>query len=252
MDFQTEKGNLRVRTLRALRRFFLNRSDRVIAPSLFLSGIIAGWGISGDKITVIHNPYSPAEPEPFPLPVGMPGRLTVATGGRLIPLKNIELLMKAVRKLKDVFLVVFGEGPEKGRLIESAAGLGISDRVLFTGEATRGQVHSILSRSSVFVLPSAIENFPHVILEAMAAGCPVVASAVGGIPELIRDGDSGILVKPGDSAALSDAIERLIADVRLRNTILRNARTRLAENFEMNSLFTDVENVLGENPGAAP
>jgi glycosyltransferase involved in cell wall biosynthesis len=127
-------------------------------------------------------------------------------------------------------LVIEGEGPEESALRSLARTLGLGGRVRFLGRVD--DVWSLLAASDVVVLPSiANEDFPNVVLEAMSLGKPVVASSIAGVPEQIADGETGLLVEPGDEAGLSAALARLAGDAALRARMGDAARTRFAERF---------------------
>ena len=100
-------------------------------------------------------------------------------------------------------LLVLGDGPERARLERQARALGLSDRVRFLGAGTRDDVIRLFRGADVALLTSAWENLPHTLLEALAVGTPVIATAVGGIPEVVRDGENGLLVPAGDIDAIA-------------------------------------------------
>jgi Glycosyltransferase len=133
--------------------------------------------------------------------------------------KGVEHLVRAlpqiVRRHPDVKLVLVGSGPLEPRLRGLAERLGVTDSVVFVGRRSHDQMPRLLAAADVFVLPSLNEGLPRVILEAMATGLPVVATSVGGVPELVVDGGTGLLVEPGDEEALADAVCRVLADPEL-------------------------------------
>ena len=108
--------------------------------------------------------------------------------------------------MPDVALVVAGDGPERGGTRARARELELDGRVTFLGAVPREQVLRLFRAADASVLPSAWENFPHTVVEALAVGCPVISTAVGGVPEVVRDGENGLLVAPGDPPALASAI----------------------------------------------
>lgn len=150
----------------------------------------------------------------------------VFSTGRLHPVKGHDVLIRAMPRVRDrvpdARLWLAGEGPCLGDLRQLAAGLGIADAVEFTGRLDRQDVRSRMSRARVFVLPSRSEGLPLALLEAMAAGLPVVATSVGGVPEVI-DETMGALVAPEDPATLAEAIA-----VRLDRTAMASAQAALA------------------------
>jgi glycosyltransferase involved in cell wall biosynthesis len=128
----------------------------------------------------------------------------------------VEVLLKALTLLPprsggpDLWIV--GDGEHRGALEAVAANLGLGARVRFLGRRPAGEIRWALQRTHALVVPSIYEGMPLVVLEAMAAGRPVVASAVSGIPEVVRDGETGWLVPPEDPAALASALAALAAD----------------------------------------
>jgi glycosyltransferase involved in cell wall biosynthesis len=156
------------------------------------------------------------------------------TAGRLAPVKGQHILLDAVaglveRERKNIELHIAGDGPDRKGLEEHASKLGIQDKVVFEGFVNQDQLRELYQKSDVFVLPSFAEGLPVVLMEAMALGVPCVSTWVNGVPELIRDGIDGYTVAPGDSAALADAIERLMSDEGRRESLARAGRQRAEE-----------------------
>ena len=165
--------------------------------------------------------------------------------GRLVKEKGLDVLLNALNEVnvkKDAHVTVVGEGPLKGQYTELAARLGVSDKVSFKGFLTREEILSYLSRMDVLVVPSLIENFPRITLEGMGAGIPVVASAVGGIPEQITDDVDGILVPPGDQRELADAIIKLSSEQEMMEKIGVAGRIKAGE-FSIGKKITCFENL---------
>jgi glycosyltransferase involved in cell wall biosynthesis len=117
----------------------------------------------------------------------------------------------------------------------------MAEAVTFTG--VRADVPKILAALDLFVLPSLWEGMPNAVLEAMAAGLPVVATAVGGTPEVVMDGVTGLLVPPQDPSALAQAIERLLRDPDLRRTMGRAGRRRVEQHFDVRETVRQVEDL---------
>jgi glycosyltransferase involved in cell wall biosynthesis len=193
-----------------------------LAPSRFLRDRVVEGGLAADRVRVVPNPV--AIPDSLPCPVDPP---VVVYTGRLVEEKGLHVLLDAARHLPGgVRVRVTGSG----RLANDLASRVREERlpVDLLGAGTPAQVASELRRASVAALPATWwENCPMAILEAAAAGVPVVASAVGGIPDLVEDGHDGVLVPPGDSAALVRAISRLLADPDQRSRLGTAARLRM-------------------------
>ncbi len=161
---------------------------------------------------------------------------TLLAVSSLIPEKGISTLLRALARMRspDARLWIAGEGPEGARLAAQAQELGIEARTSFLG--LRDDVPQLLQNSHVFVHPALWqEAFGLVIAEAMAAARPVVASAVGGIPELVKDGHTGVLVPPGDVKGLARALDTLVSDADLRRRLGSAGRIEAEARFRLGS-----------------
>jgi glycosyltransferase involved in cell wall biosynthesis len=183
-----------------------------------------------DRTVVIHNGVPldvPRRPSRDTTPV------TLLSVGRLRAPKDFLTLVRAMAALEPGLagLRIAGDGPERAALADEVARLGLESTVELLG--TRTDVAELLAGADVFVLSSDSEGLPMSVLEAMAAGLPVVASAVGGVPEAVRDGETGTLVPPGDSAALAHALRRLVSDPALRDRLGEAGRRRVEREFSL-------------------
>ncbi len=248
--FQAHRGGLRARTLRATRTAALRRAHRVVVPSAYLRRVALGWGLHAARVSVVPNaaPAVPAHPtrEEARAVLGVTGP-TIGTAGRLTAQKALEDALQALARVSGVELLVLGDGPERATLERRAAELGVSDRVRFLGAGTRRDVIALFRAADVGLLTSAWENLPHTLLEALAAGTPVIATAVGGIPEIVRDGENGLLVPPRDVAAIASAIERVVRDDGLRASLAAAAAPSVEELEEPRILRRIVQAIVGED-----
>ena len=213
-----------------LKRAFAPGKDHWIAVSNYVREFLVGRaGVPANKVTVIHNGLPPGE-EKLPPPTSA----TVCTVTRLSPEKGIETLIDAWALVNhaapEATLTIVGSGHLAAELNQRAAEIGVAGRVRFLGYQ-RPPLASVQD-CSVFVLPSLSEGFGMALLEAMRAGKAVIASRVGGIPEFVEDGRTGILVPPGDPAALSEAILSLLRNPE-RTRELARAGQRVAEGFTL-------------------
>ena len=171
-----------------------------------------------------------------------PQRLVVGTVGWLLPIKGPMLLLNAMIKiwqsLSDVQLVYVGKGDQEEVLKQRAMKMGVSDKVKYLG--WRDDVHEIIPVFDLFALPSLNEGMGRVLVEAMAAGKAVVASNVGGIPDLVHHGQNGFLVEPGDVNGLSAAIEKLLADENLRREMGKRGQA-MAHNFSESKMIKKID-----------
>ncbi len=247
-EFQGTRGDARVRLLRRTRDAALRRAARVLVPSAYLRDVALAWGLDPSRVSVLPNPA----PDPGGLPprdvlrrrLGV-GGWTLGFAGRLTAQKSLELALEALERLPEVEQVIAGDGPERGRLEAETAARGLDGRVRFLGPLPRADVLGMFRAVDAAVCCSSWENLPHTVVEALAAGAPVVATAVGGVPEVVRDGENGVLVPPGDAAALAAAVERLRSDPALRERLAAGAAASVGELRE-ERLLARVEDVLAQ------
>jgi glycosyltransferase involved in cell wall biosynthesis len=165
------------------------------------------------------------------------GPLRVLNVSRLTPPKGNAVLLEALARLRDrgvaAQVIVAGDGVRREALERLAKELGVGDRVSFLGAIGQDRVIEELARADVFCLPSFAEGVPVVLMEAMAMETPVVASAVMGVPELVEDGTSGLLVPPGRPDAVADALAALAADPGRRATLGREGRRKVIAEFDV-------------------
>jgi glycosyltransferase involved in cell wall biosynthesis len=169
---------------------------------------------AGLRRVTIPNGISPLEKDRTRRPEELePGAQHLGVVGRLTPVKGIEVALRALAAVRGkgrVRLTILGEGPLAEPLARQAAALGVADRVRFLG--FRAGVSDFIAHFDALLMPSWHEGLPYVLLEAMAFGTPVFASRVGGLAEVLRDGETAALFPAGDSAALSGLISRLLAE----------------------------------------
>jgi glycosyltransferase involved in cell wall biosynthesis len=172
--------------------------------------------------------------------------------GRLVPEKGFDVLIDAFagRALAELNLVVAGDGEAREELRRRAAAKGVANRVHLVGTVDRPRLSLLLRRAEAFASASRQEGFPLSVLEAMAAGTPVVATAVGGVTELARDGGNALVVPPDDPSALAGALARVIADGSLRSQLSR-AGTRTAYELAWTQIVERYEVVYLQVLGSA-
>lgn len=222
--FQHARGDRRARIARALRAASLRRVDRVIAPSAYTARLVSGWTSTPPPTTVVYNAAPPVTAGDAADPLPQLGRPRIVMAGRLIPLKRIDGVIRMLRDLPGVTLIVIGSGESERELRALAASEQAEARVHFTGNLTQAALIDILRHSDLLVLNSSTENCPHVLLEASAVGLPVIATSVGGVPELIEDGITGWLVDPGDAKGMTARIREALADPSWRGRASEAAR----------------------------
>jgi glycosyltransferase involved in cell wall biosynthesis len=244
-------------------REFVNRAtsgldDRVAAVSESARLIeVSRARVSPEKVVVIPNGVDPgAYGAPTPetraavrRSLGLPPETTLlGFVGRLHPVKGVDDLLRAARPVLDRFptarILVVGDGEDRARLERLSSEVGVTSGVLFLGERT--DVAFLLGGLDVFVMPSREEGMPNAVLEAMAAGVPVVATTTGGTAELVVHGSSGLLVTPGDVEGLSSAMASLVEDRFLSERLAAAARARAAAAFSIEETVRRTEALYEE------
>ena len=176
--------------------------------------------------------------------LGMNGR-ALAFAGRLSVQKSLEVALEALVSLDGVTLDIAGEGDQRDMLERRARDLGVDTRVRFLGALPRERVLELFRAADAAILSSTWENFPHTVVEALAVGTPVIATDVGGVAEVVHDGENGLLVPAGDAAALADAVRRYFADESLQSALRAAAAASVRAN-DRDSVFGRIERALAE------
>jgi glycosyltransferase involved in cell wall biosynthesis len=231
----------KVRLNDALDRLSLRFMDAVVCVSEGQAARVRRAGVAPGRVHVIRNAirterFAAANPggrERLLALLPRPVRLVVGAAGRLSPEKGFGQLVEAAAVVlaacPDVGFVLFGDGPLRGEIAGRIAELGLTERVVLAG--FRADLDELLPALDVLALPSFTEGLPNVVLEAFAARVPVVATAVGGTPEVVEDGASGYLVPPGDPNALARRLLDLLADDGLRRAMGQRGRERVQAEF---------------------
>ncbi|MHC3378339.1 glycosyltransferase family 4 protein [Haloarcula sp. H-GB5] len=242
--FQQFTFNPKLEGWKLLRTAPVRLADHVAVPSEFLRSLVTGWGVDPDETSVIYNAIDIDRPSVADS--NRPPR--IVTVGRLVPWKGIGGIIDAFQQtdVADAELHIVGDGPERNALEARASQQGVGDQVVFHGRIPHEQVLEIVSRSRVFALNSTYEGLPHVVLEAMACGTPVVASAVCGTPEVITDGEDGFLVPQDDVESFSKRFEQLLSKPSVRDQLRAQAYKRLESQFEHEKMVAEYETLLRE------
>ena len=248
---------------RVLTRLTNNRTDRFIAISGAVKEDLAAMGVAPDRIEVIYNgldvsllaPGDSTDEVRKKLGI-LPDQRVVAMVGRLHAVKGHIFLLQAAQRIvtqhHDVVFLLVGEGPERGFIEKTIQELGLAGKVIMTGFYPN--ISELYPVMDILCLPSLMEGMGLVLLEAMYFGVPVVATQVGGIPEVIIDGESGLLVDPGNSRALAMAITWLLDSPDLQRRLITGGRKR-AEKFTVENMVRHTERVyteINESRGLSP
>lgn len=241
--FQTQRFDFLTELRRKIQKFVARKADKIIVPSEYLKRIITkGWSVPEGKIKVIYNCVS-----------GMDNVISHSDSadkryllsiGRLVPWKGFDVLIEAMAELPQEFkLIIIGGGPEKERLENGVKKLKLENRVKLTGTISKEKVYDYFLRAKVFALNTGYEGLPHVILEAMACGVPIITTNIGGNPELIENGCNGILVEYNNKEQIKEAILRLWNDAELREKFVENSY-KMLDKFSLANMIERTIEVL--------
>ena len=234
---------LRVRLYEWIDRRVLTHFDRVVAVSEATRASLCSSVLPADKIDVVHNgvsiPERPPDPAPLAAEAGFDdSRPLLVAAGRLSPEKGHQHLIRAARLLADrgvdAGMAIVGEGREREQLERTIGDLDLGGSVKLFGH--RRDPLACLAAADVVVNPSETEGSPNVVLEAMSIGRPIVATSVGGVPEILADDANGVLVPPGSPARLAEGIARVLADSDLAQRLGRAARTTAIEGHSFDAM----------------
>ncbi len=231
-----------------LDKMFLKSFDAVVPVSTNVRELLLKAGVNKDRVFLIENGINIRRFGPLTVQEELRSRLfkgsgtVIGTVGRLTGEKGHTYLLKAARKVldkhSDCFFLIVGDGALRGSLEDEARRLGLSERTVFAGK--RSDIPALLSVMDIFALPSLTEGQPMALLEAMASGKPIVATSVGDIPTILKNGEIGRVVSPGDPNALADAIltyinDRLMAqkcaEGALTEAVMKYSSARMAEQY---------------------
>jgi glycosyltransferase involved in cell wall biosynthesis len=248
----------KMRLYNRLDRWSLPHADRVVTVCHAFAQELAGsTGVSINKISVQHNSIrrqpsvSTADVTALRSRFGIGNdERVVLSVGRLSREKAHINLLEAFKRLCEtkpdisLKLIIVGHGPERTRLETAAESLGCKNRVIFTGQVSN--VQSFYAMADVFALPSLSEGSPNVVLEAMAANLPIVATAVGGVPEMIANNESALLVPPNDPPTLAAGIASLLTDKDLAQRLAKEAATLVDNQFAPENYVRSLVEIYSE------
>jgi glycosyltransferase involved in cell wall biosynthesis len=231
--------SLKSRVYTRLDKFLLPRFDRIVAISEAVKTEVLQAKVPSHKVTVIPNGIdlerfnTNGEKQKIRAALGLPTEgVIVGTIGRLVPEKGQHLLIEAAaymaKKILNFFYLIVGDGPLRQSLQEQARKAGLENRFIFLGVSD--QIPLLLGLMEVFVLPSLSEGLPMVLLEAMAAKRPIVATNVGAIPQVLRDRESGLIIKP-NAVELADAVFYLLNHPAIAQSFGQKAFDRVRDEY---------------------
>jgi glycosyltransferase involved in cell wall biosynthesis len=225
-----------------LDRWSLKAASQMVTVSHASLDQLRSKGVPSERVKVIHNAVptgygiemcDSSQIDALRSSLGIPvGQKVILSIGRLSKEKDQVSLVEAMSELRGSFspyLVILGEGPEHKTILEKTRLLGLTDRVILTGQ--RDHIGPFYSLADVVVISSRSEGSPNVLLEALAAGVPLVATSVGGIPEMVRDGEHALLVPHGDPKQMANSIARIFAETDVTRSLVENGRKLVQTRF---------------------
>jgi sugar transferase (PEP-CTERM/EpsH1 system associated) len=242
---------------RLFNRLLTSRHDRLVAVGgAVKQALVENEGLSAERIEVVHNgvasqraSLSAERRAQIRREFGVAdGDFIILQVARLDPIKDHSTALKALAQTVGqeprIRLVLVGDGPERPAIERQIADLRLRPSVTMLGQ--RSDVSELLAAADAFLLTSVSEGLPVTIIEAMATGLPVISTRVGGVPEVINDGDSGLLAPAGDATALAAAIVRLTRDAHLRTRLAENGRERVASRFSEEQMMQRYDDLYAE------
>ena len=226
-DFQAATKKGWIKFLAKTQYWVCRKADGVIVPSQYLADIVRGWGTESSKIHLIYNGVdfkkSVLSKEEARKKIGIPGNI-ILSSGRLVPWKGFRMLIKIMPKVLEINqffrLIIIGDGPEMNNLKTIVRNMGLDRKVYLVGKKSKEAMAVYFAAADMFVLNSGYEGFSHQILEAMAAGVPVIASAMGGNKEVINQGENGFLVRYNDEFNIIEAIKGMHQSSELKSEFM--------------------------------
>lgn len=232
-EFQSKKYPFNIELIRLIQRTTARLADKVITPSKYFGNLVSGWNEDKKNVIPIYNGIDLStinsdlknsfEPK------------TIISAGRLISIKGFDFLISMMANLPDWKLYIVGDGPEKKNLQVLIANLNLADRVFLLGTMQPKELISRINKSEIFTLNSSFESFSFQVVESMRSGTPVIATRVGALSEVIKDGQEGLLVEPNNKQQFIDAIEKL-KNPEFRQSIVESA-------FRKSGIFS-IENTV--------
>ncbi|OGF26049.1 hypothetical protein A2303_04585 [Candidatus Falkowbacteria bacterium RIFOXYB2_FULL_47_14] len=266
-EFQKRQYGWKVELWRFIEGVVAKNARLVITPSVYLKNIARKWGIRDDKIRVIYNAVKEVKTADSTRSTGS-GRASsplaasrdelrrklkldgyaILSAGRLVPWKGFELLIDLMPELlkiaPDFKLVVIGEGPDKEKLAAKIKNLNLEKNIILTGALPQAELWEYMAAADIFVLNTGYEGLPHITIEAMQSGLPVITTKSGGNPEVIKNDETGILVDYDNREAIKNAILKLYKDREYARGLSERAKREIGDRFGRERMVAGVLEIL--------
>jgi glycosyltransferase involved in cell wall biosynthesis len=250
-DFLKKRYSWRVELMRLIEKKVAQAAIRIIVPSQYLKKVVQQWGVREEKIEVVYNaieklPDLEISQEEAQKRIGIKGDILLSVG-RLVPWKGfdalIEIMPDLLKENPEFRLVIIGRGPEKKHLESKIGNLGLKDQVFLIDQVKHSQLPFYFRAAGLFILNTAYEGLPHIILEAIQMKVPVITTNIGGNPEVIKNNHNGILVRYNDKQQLKEAVWQLWKDKDLQEKYIKNAYQDLGK-FSLEQMINHTLRVL--------
>lgn len=252
-DFQNKTYDKKTMTLKKIQSFVVSHADQVVTPSKYFKNLVAGWGVSEDKIKHIYNAvdfesvsYSKEECRKD-LNIDKDSFVLISAG-RLVPWKGFVGLIDAFLLLKlnhkNLVLYILGDGEQEIELKLKIKDLKLEDSVFLVGKVDRNTMFKYLNAGDIFVLNTSFEGFSFQIVEAMGVGLPIATTNIkGNTPELVEHGISGLLFDPDNVSQIVSTINEFIINPELKNKLIDNGKEKV-KIFSKDNLISEVIKIL--------
>lgn len=250
-DFQKKRYCWQVELIRKIQKMVSRKADIVITPSNYIKGIVSGRGVGPEKIKVVYNSVDVSWVKKLNFGVFQPqNSYRILSIARLVPWKGLDTLIEIMPELlkenPNFRLIIIGDGPEKDNLESKIKSHKLENKVKMTGRVNHEKVIEYLKNGDLFVLNTGYEGLSHQLIEAMAAGIPIITTNVCGNPETIRDGYNGLLINYNNREQLKEAILKIWRNKELRERFIENGYKEL-EKFRFERMIEETLKILKTN-----
>ena len=228
-------------------RMIFKKADYIQAISKYLADFAHRHG-ARCPVEVVPNGVNPQIYADYTRIYADKDTRTIITTSRLVYKNGIDILIRAAAKLQVISyklqVLIVGDGPDRSKLEQLANDLGVSNKIKFIGHVDPDEIPQYLSQADVFVRPSRSEGLGNSFLEAMATGLPIIGTSVGGIPDFLEDGETGLFCKVDDPDDLAEKIQILLSDDNLSNNLSRNGRELVEAKYSWGNIASKIENIF--------
>ncbi|MBT4122299.1 glycosyltransferase family 4 protein, partial [bacterium] len=241
-DFQDKKYSFNIEVLKYIEHYIAKNVNTIITPSKYLKSIISKWEVPDNSIQVVYNSFESLNTNNLEKE-----KNNLLYVGRLTNWKGLEAIIEVIPKLKDkypdILFNIVGDGPLKNNLNNLINKLNLENSVKLVGQVDHDKVGDYYAQASIFLLNSGYEGLPHVLLEALASSVPIIASRMGGNPEVIEDNINGYLVEYNNKEEIFTKIDSLLSDPSKQAEFIEKGKEVLNK-FTFNNMVEETNKIL--------